>query len=154
MLREGRKSGRDAGLLDGKPLYGIGFLCRRSVGVAAARRGDFLLQTSMLGRLCPALCNAVTGHDNARQMINFIAQSGLFLDQLDEERNWYRYHPLFAGISAAALDRRTRRRKREAAHAGELLVRTNDAPVDAIEHALKGGDVGAPPNCWSCDART
>ncbi len=102
---------------------------------------DFLLQTSMLGRLCPALCNAVTGHDNARQMINFIAQSGLFLVQLDDERNWYRYHPLFAEF----LQRRWIDE-----HAGEnaklhmqasFWFWTNDAPVDAIEHALKGGDV-------------
>ncbi len=102
---------------------------------------DFLLQTSVLGRLCPSLCDAVTGRDNARQMLNFISQSGLFLMQLDDERNWFRYHPLFAEF----LQRR--RIDECASENAELHLEAsrwfwkNDAPVDAIEHALKGGDV-------------
>ena len=103
---------------------------------------DFLLQSSVLERLCPALCDAVTGRDNGLRMLNFIAQSGLFLAALDDERNWYRYHPLFAEFL-----RRRRLDERVEANA-ELHLKasrwfwTNDSPVEAIEHALLGGDVG------------
>jgi LuxR family maltose regulon positive regulatory protein len=101
---------------------------------------DFLLQSSVLGRLCPALCNAVTGQENGRQMLNFIEQSGLFLAQLDDERNWYRYHPLFAEfLQRRRLDQRP-------GEGAELHLRasrwfwSHQSPVEAIEHALSGAD--------------
>jgi LuxR family transcriptional regulator, maltose regulon positive regulatory protein len=101
---------------------------------------EFLLQSSVLERLSPALCDAVTRRSNGRQTLNFIAQSGLFLMPLDEERNWYRYHPLFAEFLQ-------RRRTDERGDCAELHARAsswfwaNNLPVEAIEHALKGGDV-------------
>jgi LuxR family maltose regulon positive regulatory protein len=101
---------------------------------------EFLLQTSVLERLCPTLCNAVTGRENGRQVLNYIEQSGLFVMPLDDERNWYRYHPLFAEFL---------HRRRLDEHAGtdrELHLSasrwfwTRESPVEAIDHALQGGD--------------
>jgi len=57
---------------------------------------EFLLQTSVLETLCPDLCDAVTGRGNGRAMIDRIEKAGLFLAPLDDERNWHRYHSLFA----------------------------------------------------------
>jgi LuxR family transcriptional regulator, maltose regulon positive regulatory protein len=102
--------------------------------------GDFLLKTSVLGRLCPALCNAVTGRDDGRQILNVLDQSGLFVIPLDEERNWYRYHPLFAEF----LQRR--QLDEQPGQVAELHLSasrwfwTHELPVEAIEYALKGGD--------------
>jgi LuxR family maltose regulon positive regulatory protein len=101
---------------------------------------EFLLQTSVLERLCPALCNAVTGRENGRQILNYIERSGLFVMPLDDERNWYRYHPLFAEF----LHRR--RLDEHAATDRELHLSasrwfwTQESPVEAIDHALQGGD--------------
>ena len=64
---------------------------------------DFMIKTCILERFCPELCNAVTGNDNARAMINEVEAKGLFLFQLDEERQWYRYHHLFANFLARQL---------------------------------------------------
>ncbi len=101
---------------------------------------EFLLQSSVLERLSPAVCDAVTRRGDGRQTLNFIAQSGLFLIPLDEERNWYRYHPLFAEFLQ-------RRRTDERGDCAELHARAsswfwaNNLPVEAIEHALRGGEV-------------
>jgi LuxR family transcriptional regulator, maltose regulon positive regulatory protein len=101
---------------------------------------EFLLRSSVLERLSPALCDAVTRRSDGRQTLNFIGQSGLFLMPLDDERNWYRYHPLFAEFLQ-------RRRTDERGDSAELHARAsswfwaNDLPVEAIEHALQGGDV-------------
>lgn len=56
----------------------------------------FLLMTSVLDRFTPELCNAVTGSNRAREIIDQIEATGLFLLKLDEERIWYRYHHLFS----------------------------------------------------------
>lgn len=101
---------------------------------------EFLLKTSVLDRLSPALCNAVTGGHDGRRMLNSIEESGLFLLRLDDERNWYRYHHLFAEF----LKRRIAEQDGEAVR--ELQLRasrwswTNGYHVEAIKYALEGGD--------------
>jgi LuxR family maltose regulon positive regulatory protein len=62
------------------------------------RLRDFLLQTSILGRLSGSLCDAVTGQENGRQMLNTLEKANLFVVPLDDERCWYRYHHLFADL--------------------------------------------------------
>ena len=56
----------------------------------------FLLQTSVLDRMCGSLCDAVTGRTDGAQMLELLERSNLFVIALDEERSWYRYHHLFA----------------------------------------------------------
>jgi len=56
----------------------------------------FLLQTSILGRLCGSLCEAVTGQSDGQGMLEQLELANLFLLPLDDERSWYRYHHLFA----------------------------------------------------------
>jgi LuxR family maltose regulon positive regulatory protein len=101
---------------------------------------EFLLQTSVLQRLCPALCNAVTCQDNGREMLNSIERSGLFLLQLDDERYWYRYHHLFAEfLQRRLLDERPRGDSELHLRASRWLW-DQQYEVDAIEHALRGAD--------------
>ena len=59
---------------------------------------SFLRQTSVLEQLSPALCEAVTGQKNSRQMLDQLERSNLFLVPLDENCTWYRYHALFAEL--------------------------------------------------------
>jgi LuxR family maltose regulon positive regulatory protein len=58
----------------------------------------FLFKTSILERFCAPLCDAVTGEDDAAELLKDIEQSNLFLVPLDERRQWYRYHHLFADL--------------------------------------------------------
>ncbi|RPI27229.1 MAG: helix-turn-helix transcriptional regulator, partial [Chloroflexota bacterium] len=74
---------------------------------------SFLLQTSILERMCGALCDAVTTGqgDEPRQqsgatatfsggqeILEYLEHNNLFLVSLDTERRWYRYHHLFADL--------------------------------------------------------
>lgn len=45
----------------------------------------------------------VTGTNSARQVIDQVQATGLFLLQLDEERTWYRYHHLFSDFLRRTL---------------------------------------------------
>ncbi|MGE5648759.1 MAG: LuxR C-terminal-related transcriptional regulator [Bacillota bacterium] len=56
----------------------------------------FLLETCTLPRLCAGACDATTGRDNARHMLQYLERHGLFTAPVDDSRHWYRYHPLFA----------------------------------------------------------
>ncbi len=59
---------------------------------------DFLLKTCILERLTAPLCNAVTGQMNGQEMLEYLAQANLFLIPLDDQRQWFRYHHLFADL--------------------------------------------------------
>jgi len=58
----------------------------------------FLLQTSILDRLCSSLCDALTGRSDSQAILEMLDQRNLFLTQLDDDRRWYRYHHLFADV--------------------------------------------------------
>ncbi len=64
---------------------------------------SFLLQTAVLDRLSGPLCDAVTGASDGRQMLERLDRRNLFVTPLDDNRCWYRYHHLFAGLLQARL---------------------------------------------------
>ncbi|WP_322490293.1 LuxR C-terminal-related transcriptional regulator [Chloroflexus sp.] len=76
---------------------------------------QFLLQTSILDRLCGPLCDAVIGvyeqsapsksnQSYSQLVLAEIERNNLFLFPLDAERVWYRYHHLFADVLRDRLE--------------------------------------------------
>lgn len=59
---------------------------------------DFLLQTCILDRLNPLLCDTVRDQEGSGVLLDFLERANLFLVPLDDERQWYRYHHLFAAV--------------------------------------------------------
>ena len=66
----------------------------------------FLLQTSILDCLCGSLAETVTGEKNGQDILETLERQALFLMPLDDQREWYRYHPLFASFLQEELKRR------------------------------------------------
>ncbi len=58
----------------------------------------FLRQTSILDRLSAPLCDALTGRDDSQAILEHLIGANLFLVPLDNRREWYRYHVLFAEV--------------------------------------------------------
>ncbi len=101
---------------------------------------NFLLQSSILDRLSGPLCVAVTGQIDGRGMLETLERSNLFLIPLDDQRQWYRYHHLFADVLQARL------RQEQPAAEGDLHQRASqwyaqhNLPVDALRHTLAAKD--------------
>jgi LuxR family maltose regulon positive regulatory protein len=94
---------------------------------------DFLHQTSILDRFCAPLCNAVTGHNDSDEMLRQLEQANLFLIPLDDRREWYRYHRLFADFLRTDLaPERSAPLHLQAAHWFE----TYDLLPEAVNHVL------------------
>jgi len=64
---------------------------------------EFLLHTAVLDRLTGPLCDALTGRDDGSHMLTTLERANLFLVPLDDQRQWYRYHHLFADVLRARL---------------------------------------------------
>lgn len=104
----------------------------------------FLLQTSILERLCAGLCEAVLATDGQpapasrppQEMLDHLERTNLFIAPLDSERCWYRYHHLFAELL------QNRVRADLGGRVDELHLRAsrwhaaNGYATDAIRHAL------------------
>ena len=102
----------------------------------------FLLQTSILDRLCGPLCDAVTGHDGATATLMILERANLFLVPLDDHRRWYRYHQLFADVLRAHLEEEFPGDVPELHDRASRWFEKTDAPAEAIGHALASGNVG------------
>ena len=64
---------------------------------------DFLLQSAVLDRLSGPLCDAVTELSSGSHTLEALERANLFLVPLDDRREWYRYHHLFADVLRARL---------------------------------------------------
>lgn len=110
----------------------------------------FLLRTSILERLCGPLCDAVLQDRSAcgQETLEYLERSNLFINPLDNERHWYRYHHLFGDLL------RQRLRQSAASSTGteneslaEYHIRAsqwyenNDLDLEAFHHAAAANDV-------------
>ena len=59
---------------------------------------SFLLETSILERMCASLCDSVTGRGDSARVLIEIERANLFLVPLDGHGEWFRYHHLFAEL--------------------------------------------------------
>lgn len=108
-------------------------------GLPAATR-EFLLCTGLLDELDDALCNAVTGRDDSRQMLHELERANVFLVPMDDQRCRYRYHTLFADFLRAQLARGRPARHSQLHLLASRWFESQGRPVPAIEHALAAGD--------------
>jgi LuxR family maltose regulon positive regulatory protein len=101
---------------------------------------SFLLKTAILDRLSGSLCDAVTGREDGKGMLEKLERGNLFIIPLDDQRQWYRYHPLFAEVLQGRL------LDEQPDHVSSLHQRAskwyedNGSAADAIRHALAAKD--------------
>ncbi len=101
---------------------------------------SFLLETSILDRLCGPLCDAVTGREDGQGMLEAVERVNLFVTPLDEVRGWWRYHHLFADLLRVRLGQRT---EDDVAELHRRAARWHEAAGDvnpAVRHALDAGE--------------
>jgi LuxR family maltose regulon positive regulatory protein len=112
---------------------------------------DFLLRTSVLGRLSGALCDAMLETSGSASVLEKIDHENLFLMPLDTSRRWYRYHHLFGELLRTELDRSepglvTGLHRRAAAwFESEGLV------DEAVRHLVAAGDIASSADLIAAD---
>ncbi len=101
---------------------------------------SFLLQTAILDRLSGPLCDAVTEREDGREMLDALERGNLFVVPLDDKRQWYRYHHLFADVLQARLMEECPNEVPTLHRRASAWYEQNDLPSDAIRHALAAED--------------
>jgi LuxR family maltose regulon positive regulatory protein len=117
----------------------VDYLASEVVDSQSSEVREFLLRTSILGRMSGPLCDSVTGAAGSASMLDAIERSNLFLVPLDARREWYRYHHLFGELLANEL-RRTEPALVPVLHRRAFeWLRDHGPPEEAIHHAVAAG---------------
>lgn len=56
---------------------------------------DFVIKTSLLTEFSSELCDYLFDSDNSQVLIDQIYENNLFIETIDNQNTWFRYHPLF-----------------------------------------------------------
>jgi LuxR family maltose regulon positive regulatory protein len=125
---------------DGRQRYVMDYLLEEVLQRQPEEVREFLYQTSILDSLTASLCDAMTGRTDGATHLAYLERSNLFLIPLDDRREWYRYHHLFADILRAQIPARDRiELHRKAAEWHEA----NGFLAEAVKHAVATGDTEA-----------
>jgi LuxR family transcriptional regulator, maltose regulon positive regulatory protein len=87
---------------------------------------QFMLDTSILTKLTPDVCAAITGRQDAAALLHTIDAANLFLVAVDDDRTIFRYHHLVRQVLRAELRARDRAREQQLQlRAGEWFESTD-----------------------------
>ena len=129
---------------------------------------QFLLFTCPLGRFCGELCDEIMA-----EAIDFLKQAGsglkqlssasilvaleranLFTISLDEQREWYRYHRLFADLLGKRLREAFPTLLPRIHHRASSWLEKNGYTYEAIDHCFASGDLESVANLVEQAAET
>lgn len=99
---QGREDAADfVAAFSGNDRYIVDYLLEEVLQRQPDRVRHFLLQTAILERLSGSLCDTVTDQTDGQEMLETLERGNLFIIPLDNKRQWYRYHHLFADVLQA-----------------------------------------------------
>jgi LuxR family transcriptional regulator, maltose regulon positive regulatory protein len=148
----------------GSNRYVLDYLVEEVVSRQPPHIQSFLLQTSILDRLCGPLCDAVVGLEardiglanndrrssltppissflaSGQQLLEQLERANLFLIPLDDQRRWYRYHHLFREVLLERLARSGHGDSMAALHRhASMWYEQHGLIAEAVQHALAAG---------------
>ncbi|UTV30240.1 HTH-type transcriptional regulator MalT [Photobacterium atrarenae] len=98
---------------------------------------QFLLQCSVLDMFNAELVSELTGRTDALAMLESLNRYGLFLNPLEGENNWYRFHNLFAEFLRHQRYSQIPQQRAELHSLAAKAWLKQNSPQQALLHALK-----------------
>jgi LuxR family maltose regulon positive regulatory protein len=84
--------------LKGDNRYIMDYLMEEVLKIQPDEIKEFLLQTSIMEQMSAPLCNAVLNRYDSQSILETLEKTNMFVIPMDDDRNWYRYHHLFADL--------------------------------------------------------
>jgi LuxR family maltose regulon positive regulatory protein len=118
------------------------FLAEEVLGRQPREVQEFLARTCLLGRFCAPLCDAVTESASAADLIEVLERENLFIVPLDDTRQWYRYHHLFAEVLRSQLTQAEPGLLPALHRRASAWYAEHGSADEAVGHAIAAGDFG------------
>jgi DNA-binding SARP family transcriptional activator/tetratricopeptide (TPR) repeat protein len=120
----------------------FGYLAAEALANLSERERDFLLDTAILDELHVRICDAVSGSDDAAEILTSLTRRGLFIVRRAEDA--FTAHQLFRDFLREELVRaRSRANVAELHRRAAYALRAEGDRVAEIAHLLDAGDVEA-----------
>jgi LuxR family maltose regulon positive regulatory protein len=126
--------------LSGSHRYILSYLTEQVLSRQSEETRDFLLDTSILDRMSPDLCDAVTGRSDSGIQLRRLDEANLFIVPLDESQKWYRYHNLFADLLRDLQKSHHPERIAELHRRASKWYAQNNMVNESMKHALAAKD--------------
>jgi LuxR family maltose regulon positive regulatory protein len=149
---EGRADSSDfIRAFSGSHRYVLDYLLEEVLKRQPAHIQTFLLETSILEKLNSSLCDALIENGELRTansqplsssqaILEYLEKSNLFLIPQDENKQWYRYHHLFADLLRSRLQQFSTERAVALQLQACRWYETEGLILDAIGHAMNAKD--------------
>jgi LuxR family transcriptional regulator, maltose regulon positive regulatory protein len=139
-LDRGRRKPESLKDFSGRTTEMTDYLAEQIVADLSEDLREFLLDTAILERFNAPLADAVRDRSDSEELLERLAHFDALLIPLDDAREWFRYHLLFADFLCQRLRRDSAQRvavlRRRAALA---LAAFGDLP-EAVQHAISADD--------------
>ncbi len=116
------------------------FLAENVLDTLEPAIADFMLATSITKRTCGGLASALSEQPRGLAMLEEVAHRGLFLQRIDNDPDWFRYHQLFAEFLRRRLERDDPERSRRLHRTAAAWFAEHGYLNEAVNHALAAGD--------------
>ncbi|MGA9677064.1 MAG: protein kinase [Mycobacterium sp.] len=116
------------------------FLAENVLDTLEPAIADFMLATSITERTCGGLASALSEQPRGLAMLEEVAHRGLFLQRIDNDPDWFRYHQLFAEFLRQRLERDDPERSRRLHRTAAAWFAEHGYLNEAVNHALAAGD--------------
>ncbi|OJZ72862.1 LuxR family transcriptional regulator [Mycobacterium paraffinicum] len=101
---------------------------------------DVLLTTSICDRLCGELASALSGRPRGQSILEELERRNMFLRPLDDDREWFRYHHLFADHLRRRLECDHPERVVDLHRTASSWFADHGLLGEAVTHAIAAGD--------------
>ncbi|MGB8490707.1 MAG: hypothetical protein WCE64_06575, partial [Bacteroidales bacterium] len=122
--------------LKGDNRYIMDYLIEEVLKIQRDDTHEFLLQTSILEQMSAPLCDTLLNRNDCQLILETLEKNNMFVIPLDEERNWYRYHHLFAELLKQRLQLRDKDAVTELHYKACIWFEQHNMFDFAIGHAL------------------
>jgi len=126
--------------LTGSLKYTLDYLAEEVLDRQPAAVERFLMETSILECLTGSLCDAVTGGNEGKAVLEFLQANNVFVQVIDPQHQWYRYHSLFRDVLHRRLQNQDAGRVPELHRRASEWYNQRGQLAGAIRHALAAGD--------------
>ncbi len=116
------------------------FLAENVLDILEPEVAEFLLATSITERTCGGLASALAEVPRGQAILEDIEQRGLFLQRIDDDPNWFRYHHMFAEFLRRRLERDRPDEVERLHRAASVWFAEHGYLNEAVDHALASGD--------------
>ena len=99
-----------------------------------------MLATSITERTCGGLASALSEQPRGLAMLEEVAHRGLFLQRIDDDPDWFRYHQLFAEFLRHRLARDDPERSQRLHRTAAAWFAEHGYLNEAVNHALAVDD--------------